>query len=127
MIIGLDHVAIAVRDVEEAVTMYRDVLGLNPPAVPPPAGDNTVYLSTGDKVTLEIIQPSGPEDPVYKFIERRGEGLHHICLLTDDLKKEIEDLKARGAEVMPSDLGPNLAIVHPRSAKGVLIWLWQRD
>src|SRR3972149_8923948 len=97
MILGRDHVAIAVRDVEEAVSMYRDVLGLNPPAVPPPAGDNTVYLSTGDdKTTLELIQPTGPEDPVYKFIERRGGGGHHLSLPTDEFEKKNEELKGPG-------------------------------
>ncbi len=78
---------------------------------------------------VELLEPLGPETPVGRFLERRGEGLHHICLQTDDIDKDLADLKARGVELIDQEprqgLVGRICFLHPRSTNGVLLELAQ--
>jgi methylmalonyl-CoA/ethylmalonyl-CoA epimerase len=127
----LDHIAIAVRDLEESSRFYRDVLGL------PGAGEETVAeqkvkvgFFTAGATRIELLAPTAPDSPVAKFLETRGPGLHHICLQVEDLDAELERLRRAGvaftAEPRPGSHGSRIAFIHPKSAGGVLIELCER-
>ncbi|MBI5239027.1 MAG: methylmalonyl-CoA epimerase [Elusimicrobia bacterium] len=128
----LDHIAIAVRDLEESSRFYREVLGLAG------AGEETVaeqkvkvaFFAAGD-TRIELLQPTAPDSPVARFLESRGPGLHHICLQVDDLDAEMERLRRTGvvftAEApRPGSHGLRIAFLHPRSSGGALIELCER-
>ena len=127
----LDHVAIAVRGLEEAASVYG-ALGLNELETSTVAeqGVRVGFLSAGGS-QIELLEPLGPESPVGKFLARRGEGLHHICFEVADIEAALAELQARGVELI--DRTPRqgaegqVAFIHPRATKGVLIELVQKD
>ena len=120
-----DHVGIAVRDLEAAMALFHDVFGV-------PKGEVMVLEDQGVKATLlplgqtrlELLQPLSPESPVGRFIERRGEGLHHLALNVDDIDGKLRALADRGVELVDSSpregLSGAIAFLHPRSIHGVL-------
>lgn len=129
---GVDHIAIAVRDLEEASRFYREVLGL------PGTGVETVpeqkvrvgFFSAG-ATRIELLEPTAPDSPVAKFLAERGPGLHHVCLEVEDLDAEMERLRRAGAaftaeQPRPGSHGSRVAFIHPKSADGVLIELCER-
>jgi methylmalonyl-CoA/ethylmalonyl-CoA epimerase len=126
----IHHVAIAVKDLEEALRFYRDTLGLSihEQAVREDQGVKAALLIIGES-EIELLEPLGPDTPVGRFLERRGEGIHHICLQTDDIDKELADLKAKGVELIDQEprqgLAGRICFLHPRSTKGVLVELAQ--
>lgn len=130
MIQRIHHLAIAVRSLEEALRFYRDTLGLpvHEQAVREDQGVKAALLTIGES-EIELLEPLGPDTPVGRFLERRGEGIHHICLQTDDIDKELADLKAKGVELIDQEprqgLVGRICFLHPRSTKGVLVELAQ--
>jgi methylmalonyl-CoA/ethylmalonyl-CoA epimerase len=126
----IHHLAIAVKDLEEALRFYRDTLGLpvHEQAVREDQGVKAALLTIGES-EIELLEPLGPDTPVGRFLERRGEGIHHICLQTDDIDKELADLKANGVELIDQEprqgLVGRICFLHPRSTKGVLVELAQ--
>ena len=130
MIHKIHHLAIAVKDLEEALRFYRDTLGLpvHEQAVREDQGVKAALLTIGES-EIELLEPLGPDTPVGRFLERRGEGIHHICLQTDDIDKELADLKAKGVELIDQEprqgLVGRICFLHPRSTKGVLVELAQ--
>ncbi|HUP48615.1 MAG TPA: methylmalonyl-CoA epimerase [Thermoanaerobaculia bacterium] len=126
----LDHIGIAVRSIEEA-RVYR-ALGLEVDHVETVAsqGVKTAFLPVGD-ASLELLEPTSPDSPVGRFIERRGEGIHHICLRVDDIESHLERLKAEGfrlvdeVPVAGAD-GCRVAFLHPAAGNGVLIELSEK-
>ena len=130
MIQKIHHLAIAVRSLEEALRFYRDTLGLpvHEQAVREDQGVKAALLTIGES-EIELLEPLGPDTPVGRFLERRGEGIHHICLQTDDIDKELADLKANGVELIDQEprqgLVGRICFLHPRSTKGVLVELAQ--
>ena len=130
MIQKIHHLAIAVKDLEEALRFYRDTLGLpvHEQAVREDQGVKAALLTIGES-EIELLEPLGPDTPVGRFLERRGEGIHHICLQTDDIDKELADLKANGVELIDQEprqgLVGRICFLHPRSTKGVLVELAQ--
>ncbi|MNC89784.1 Glyoxalase-like domain protein [compost metagenome] len=87
----------------------------------------TAFLSVGDS-NLELLEPTSPDSPIAKFIEKRGEGIHHICLRVDDLEAHLERLKAAGYRLIneapvPGAHGCRVAFLHPSAGNGVLIEL----
>lgn len=128
----IDHVGIAVRSLEDAVPLYRALLG------EPPAGRETVEAE-GVTVAffgegagrVELLEPTGSHSPVGRFLERHGPGLHHVCLTVDDLDAALEGARAEGAEPLPPGVrtgaeGSRVAFLHPRSTDGVLLELRER-
>ena len=129
MIIKLDHIAIAVRDLESALKPYTEALGLTVSKMEEIQGQQVriAYLPIGD-TEIELLEPTTDDSGVAKFLEKRGEGLHHICLEVDDLKATLARLKDQGMRLIdeePRDggKGKRIAFVHPRSMNGVLIEL----
>lgn len=130
MIQKIHHLAIAVKDLEDALRFYRDTLGLpvDEQAIREDQGVKAALLTIGES-EIELLEALGPDTPVGRFLERRGEGIHHICLQTDDIDKELADLRAKGVELIDQEPRPGLVgricFLHPRSTKGVLVELAQ--
>jgi len=131
MIKRVDHVAIAVRDLDEALAVFEGLLGLKAAHIEevPDQGVKAALIPIGDS-EIELIQPIDPESGVAKAIEKRGEGIHHICLEVDDVDEELKSLAERGVELIDKvgrkGLAGKIGFIHPRAAKGVLIELAQK-
>ena len=127
----LDHIGIAVRSID-AATIYR-ALGLTIEHVETveTQGVKTAFLPVGD-ANLELLEPTGPDSPIAKFIEKRGEGIHHICLRVDDIEAHLARLKAEGFRLIneapvPGAHGCRVAFLHPAAGNGVLIELSEKQ
>ena len=127
----LDHIGIAVRSLA-ATTIYED-LGLTVDHVETVAsqGVKTAFLPVGDS-RLELLEPTGPDSPVAKYIGKRGEGIHHLCFRVEDIDAELEKLKAKGYRLVdetpvPGAHGCRVAFLHPGAGNGVLIELSQPE
>lgn len=125
----IHHVAVVVRSIEASLPRYRELLGLAAEAEPvifEPQGVRLCFLPTGPEpaARIELIEPIDPGGGVGRFLEARGEGLHHVCLVTADLPATLEALAASEAELI--DRSPRegahgrVAFVHPRTLDGVL-------
>jgi methylmalonyl-CoA/ethylmalonyl-CoA epimerase len=131
MSISIHHVAIAVHDIDEALTLYRDGLGLQVcERGEVPEDDVEIARMPTDAGGLELVAPIGRENSTARFLRRRGEGLHHVCLATDDLEGAMKRLQAAGAQLVgqkPRAEGgrPRLVFVHPKDAHGVLLELYE--
>ena len=123
---GLDHVAIAVKDLDAAIALYKDALGLELAEIEevPEQQVRTAIFGHG-MGRVELICPTTTDSGVAKFLEKRGEGLHHICIEVDDIEAAIAALKAKGAPMIDEKPkigagGAKIAFVHPKGLKGVL-------
>ncbi len=131
----IDHVAIIVRDIEQALLFYRDTLGIIPGEIQevPTEQVRIAFLPMGGPggSEIELIQPLTADSSLSKFLEKRGEGLHHICLEVPDIDAALAEMQAKGAAVL--DKQPRMAaegraiFIHPRAANGVLLELVQRE
>jgi methylmalonyl-CoA epimerase len=127
----LDHVGIAVRNLDEALAFYRDALGLHIEA-PEEVTTQRVrahFIPVGQS-NLELLEATADESAIAKYVEKRGPGIHHITLRVDDIRAALERLKARGvrlvdSEPRPGAEGAQVAFVHPSAAHGVLVELKQ--
>jgi methylmalonyl-CoA/ethylmalonyl-CoA epimerase len=129
MLKKINHVAIAVENIEEAAGFYQDTLGLKLSGVEVVAAQKTRvgFLKIGES-NIELVQPSEPDSPLVKFLETKGQGIHHICFEVDDVDSEVKALLDKGAKLI--DQKPRagahntkVAFVHPKSSSGVLIEL----
>ena len=125
---GLDHVAILVSDLDAAVKLYRDVYGLELAEIEEaPSEKVRVAIFGHGRGRIELVSPSGPDSPMAKAIEKRGEGLHHVCFETPDIAKALTVLHEMGVELLDSTprvgLAGQIAFVHPRACGGVLVEL----
>jgi methylmalonyl-CoA epimerase len=130
MFIGMDHVGVAVKNLDEAIGVYRDILGFKLLGVHvlTERKVKVAFLSTGGETQIELLEPLGSESPVAKFLESRGEGIHHIAVKVDDIEKALEELKRKGVTLVDEKPragaeGKKIAFVHPKSTKGVLLEL----
>jgi methylmalonyl-CoA/ethylmalonyl-CoA epimerase len=126
----LDHIGLAVRSLD-AAKIYQS-LGLTIDHVETVETQKvrTAFLSVGDS-NLELLEPTSDDSPVAKFIEKRGEGIHHICFRVDDLDSYLARLKAEGYRLIneapvPGAHGCRVAFLHPASGNGVLIELSEK-
>ncbi len=126
----LDHIGIAVENLSGALEFY-EALGLKVSGTDevPEQGVKVAFLPVGGG-RLELLEPTGPESPIARHIERRGPGLHHVCLRVDDIETAMADLRARGfrllsEEPQPGAHGCRVCFVHPKSTGGVLLELSQ--
>jgi methylmalonyl-CoA/ethylmalonyl-CoA epimerase len=128
---GLDHVAIAVKDLDAAVTYYVEVLGFAPPELEEVAEQQVRTAIFGHGMgRIELICPTAADTSVAKFLEKRGEGLHHVCVEVDDIDATLAELKAKGAQLIDQTPklgagGARIAFIHPKGAHGVLTELRQ--
>jgi len=133
---SIHHVAIVVRSIEESLMRYRDLFGLEPEAPPmtfEPQRVRLCFLATGPDpaVRIELVEPIDSEGGVARVLADRGEGLHHLCFLTDDLPASLEALAAAEAQLIDDEPRPGahgrVAFVHPRTLNGVLWELLEAD
>jgi methylmalonyl-CoA/ethylmalonyl-CoA epimerase len=126
----LDHIGIAVKSLD-AARIY-EVLGLAVQHVETVETQRvkTAFLSIGDS-NLELLEPTSPDSPIAKFIEKRGEGIHHLCFRVDNIEEHLERLKAAGYRLVnetpvPGAHGCRVAFLHPSAGNGVLIELSEK-
>ena len=126
----INHIAIVVADIEQALAVYRDVLGLPLEQISEEAAEQVrvAYLPAANG-EIELIQPTSADSGVAKFLARRGEGLHHICLEVDNLDQAVQDMADQGLEVLGqprhNERGDKYIFIHPKSAHGVLLELYE--
>jgi methylmalonyl-CoA epimerase len=126
MLKRIHHVGIVVANLEEAYGFYRDALGLHVHKVAEvqDQGVKAALLSVGHS-EIELLEPINPNGTVAKFLERRGEGLHHICFETDDVEQELAATKAKGIPLIDEKPRKGLAgmicFLHPKATAGVLV------
>src|SRR5258705_8396073 len=125
----LDHVGIAVKDLTAALAFYRDALGLEieAPEEVPSQRVRAHFLPVGES-KLELLEPTGAESPIAKYLEKRGPGLHHITLRVEDIHSALRQLNDRGVKLIDAEPragaeGAMVAFIHPSSAHGVLVEL----
>ncbi len=128
---GLDHVAIAVKDLEKAIAFYRDTYGLQLAEIEEVKEQQVRTAIFGHGMgRIELICPTVNDSGVARFLEKRGEGLHHICIEVDDIHVSLARLKAQGAMLIDETPklgagGAQIAFVHPKGSHGVLTELRQ--
>ncbi len=127
----IEHIGIAVSNIEDANNIYKSLLGYShyKTEIVESEGVNTSFFICGES-KIELLEATNPESPVAKFIDKRGEGIHHIAFLVSDIKAEIKRLKKEGFIVLndePRKGADNKWVVflHPKSSKGVLVELCQ--
>jgi methylmalonyl-CoA/ethylmalonyl-CoA epimerase len=126
---GLNHVAIAVKDLEKSIPLWRDALGLELAEIETVEDQQVRTAIFGHGMgRIELISPTAEGTGVAKFLEKRGEGLHHICIEVENIEAAIAALKERGAPMIDQTPkigagGAKIAFVHPRGTGGVLLEL----
>jgi methylmalonyl-CoA/ethylmalonyl-CoA epimerase len=131
MIKKVNHIAIAVKNLDEGLKTFESLLGIKAAHVKevPDQKIKAAMLHLGN-VEIELIQPTAPDTGVAKFLENRGEGVHHICLEVDDVDNELQTMAAKGIELIDKKgrmgLAGKIGFLHPKSARGVLIELAQK-
>ena len=128
----LDHVGIAVKNLDEAVAFYRDALGLHVDVTEDVASQAVrAHFIPAGAAALELLEPTGDDSVIARYVEKRGPGLHHITLRVDDIHAALAQLRARDVRLVdeqprPGAEGALVAFVHPSAAHGVLVELKQR-
>ncbi len=124
----IDHVVVAVKDLNEGIATYRDTLGmtLDRTSESQAMGIKQAFFTMGDGRVLEVVEPLGPETPVGRALERRGEGVYLVALAVDDKAKTARELQNAGVRIIGADQPGGQVFIHPRSAHGVLIQLVER-
>ena len=121
----IDHIAIAVNDVEAAVKKYQEALGIDDIEFETVETEGVkvgiLHLSNG---RIELMQPTNENSPIKKFLEKKGEGLHHMALETDDIEGEVTRMEGCGVQflgkIRPGSAGTKVTFIHPKSLHGVL-------
>jgi len=131
MLKKIDHIAIAVSSVDDALKVFEQVFGLKceHKEVIPDQKVKAATVRIGD-TNIEFIEPTDPDSGVAKFVEKKGEGIHHICVEVADIDAELKALEAKGVALIDKQarkgLAGRIAFVHPKSTKGVLMELVQK-
>ena len=130
-IMKIDHIGIATRGIQEAITFYRDVLGLEVTETEevPDQKVRVAMLPVGES-RIELLEATAADSPIARFLEKRGPGIHHIAVRVDDIHVALADLKQNGARLIDEQPRPGaggclVAFVHPSSTGGVLLELVQ--
>jgi len=127
----IEHIGIAVKDLQQSGLIYETILGVKSYKTERVESEkvDTMFFRTGDS-KIELLQATGPDSTIAKFIEKKGEGIHHIAFDVDDIEKEMERLRNEGFILLNDRPKPGadnklVCFVHPKSAGGVLIELCQ--
>lgn len=127
---GIHHIAIAVSDIEAALTFWRDMLGLELERIEevPSQKARVAFIPVGGS-EIELVEPTDEGTGVAKFLKERGGGMHHLCLEVDNIAEMLANLKSKGVRLInetPIELeGRKMAFIHPKSASGVLVELYE--
>ncbi len=130
----IDHIAIVVQDLDAALGVYRDVLGLPLERVEEVPAEKVkvafLPLPEGDG-EVELVQPTADDTGIARFLAKRGEGMHHICFEVDDIEAAMDTMVASGLQVLEDkprlgSQGQKYVFIHPKTAHGVLIELYER-
>lgn len=132
---NLYHVAVAVRNIDEVEKVYETALGLkvgHREVVEDQGVRTSMLLPEKGGTAVELLEPLSDESPISKFLEKRGEGIHHICFLVDDIEAALERLKKEGVRLIDESPRPGayhsrVAFIHPKATNGVLIELAEID
>ncbi|MGD0978750.1 MAG: methylmalonyl-CoA epimerase [Candidatus Bathyarchaeia archaeon] len=126
----LDHIGVAVKDMDGAIGLYQDVLGLKLEGIHVLAerGVRVAFFSIGNGAHIELLEPLNNESTIAKFLSSHGEGLHHLALSVDDIEAVLEEFKQKGLTLIDEKPkagaeGKKIAFVHPKSTRGVLLEL----
>jgi len=129
----IDHIGIAVAQVDESLAFFRDALGLEVTLVEEVSSQRVrAHFVSAGPTALEILEATADDSPVARFVNRRGPGLHHITLRVDDLAAALAELKQRGVRLIdeaprPGAEGARVAFIHPSSTHGVLVELKEQS
>lgn len=133
MFIGLDHVGVAVKNLDEAISVYKDVLGfeLKDIHVLTERKVRVAFIATGGQTDIELVEPLSSDSTVAKALETRGEGIHHIAVAVRGIESILEELKRKKVTLIDETPkagaeGKRIAFVHPKSTKGVLLELVEK-
>ncbi|WP_297508707.1 methylmalonyl-CoA epimerase [Thermococcus sp.] len=128
----IDHVGIAVKNLEEAIKVWEG-LGLKVDEIEevPDQKVRTAIIHIGES-RIELLEPTAEDSPIAKFIAKRGEGIHHIALGVDNIEEHLKELKEKGYRLIDEKPrigagGAKIAFVHPKAVTGVLLELCQRE
>ena len=129
----IDHIGIAVKEIEQAGKFYTDVLGLKIEDVENVAEQkvNVAFIPITDS-EVELLESTEPDGPVAKYISARGEGVQHIAFRVEDIDNALEELKERGVRLIDQTArkgagGARIAFIHPKETNGVLVEICERD
>ena len=126
----INHIAIAVNNVENALVFWRDALGLEVDHIEdvPSQKSKVVFIPVGGS-EIELVHPTSQDTGVAKFIQEKGGGMHHLCLEVDNIDEMLDNLKSKGIRLINETAlelpGRKMAFVHPKSTNGVLVELYQ--
>jgi methylmalonyl-CoA/ethylmalonyl-CoA epimerase len=129
-IIKINHVAIVVQDIDAALNFWEQTFGLKLDHVEdvPSQKSKVAFLPLGES-EIELVQPTTSDSGLANFLEKRGEGMHHICIEVSDIDATLAELKSKGVRLInevPEELpGRKMAFIHPKAANGVLVELYQ--
>lgn len=132
-VLKVDHIGVAVKSIDEAKTLYLDLLGLNH------AGSETVaeqkvttaFFPVGD-TEVELLESTAPDGPIAKYLEKKGEGVQHVAFRVENIEEALAELKAKGVKLIDEKPrrgagGAKIAFLHPKSTFGVLVELCERE
>jgi methylmalonyl-CoA/ethylmalonyl-CoA epimerase len=126
MLKKIHHVGVVVPNLEQAMSLWRDLLGLRltKSQTVQDQGVKAALLQVGES-EIELLEPLSPDNGVGKFLAKRGGGLHHVCFETEDVERELDAAKAKGIQLIDQKPRPGLAgiicFLHPRATRGVLV------
>ena len=127
----IDHVAIVVEDIDRALNFWHDTLGLELDHLEevPDQQAEIAFLPTGDS-EIELVRPTTIDSGIAKYLSKRGEGMHHICLEVEDIDSAIDELKSKSVRLIYEQAvevsgGKRMTFIHPKDANGVLVELYQ--
>jgi len=131
MITQINHIGIAVRSLNDHIPFYRDVLKLELLGIEEIAEQKVkTAMFNVNGVHIELLEPTSPDSPIAKFIEKKGEGMHHIAYQSDNIENEISEMKAQDIQMIDNEArsgahGSKIAFIHPKSSGKVLTELCQ--
>ncbi|OGU35853.1 MAG: methylmalonyl-CoA epimerase [Ignavibacteria bacterium GWB2_35_6b] len=122
----IEHIGIAVKNLEESIKFYEDILGLKCYSVEEVKDQKvkTAFFKVG-QTKIELLESTDPEGPIGKFIEKKGEGIHHLAFHVNNLQNALNEAESKGVKLIDSSPrkgaeGLNIAFLHPKSTNGVL-------
>ncbi len=133
MIEKISHIGIAVKDMEEALSVFRDGIGLEVTSTDEVKTQKVrvAFLPVGE-TRFELLEPTQDDSPIAKYLEKRGEGIHHIALKVTNIEESLAALKAKGVklineEPVPGAHGTRVAFLHPKGTRGVMLELVEEE